>query len=104
MKKLLVLVGLIVLVGCATTQQRTTYNTLYSVEQTAMTSYDAYLDLVVKGKVATNDVPRVSRAFDAFQAQMQFAVKQSQYNWTNIAPADVTSALSNLVWTIQTAK
>jgi hypothetical protein len=82
--------GLSLLVsGCRTSQQQAAFNTLYSVEHVTVSAYDGYLDLVVTGKVSTNDVPRVSKSFNTFQASFLIALDAAQYNTNALAPASL---------------
>src|SRR5262245_42229140 len=90
--------------GCTTTQKTATYKTLYSVEKSIMASYDAYLDLVVAGKVKTNSVPQVSVAFNTAQRAMQMALAGAQFNTTNPPTAEVIAAAANLAVAIEQAK
>lgn len=73
MKKLIPLLALLFIVGCAS-QSKTIYNTLSSIQITTSGAYNAYLDLVVQGKLSTNSVPVVSRDYTAFQAAWNGAV------------------------------
>lgn len=73
--------------GCGTTKQKAAYNTLYSVEQTAVAAYDSYISQVIAGNVKTNGVPAVSKAFNKFQAASIVALDAVQWN-TN-APASL---------------
>lgn len=91
-------------IGCSTSAQRITYNTLASVGATANSAYSAYLDLVVKGSVKTNDVPKVSAAYNTFEMAFAAAISAAQFNPTNPAPANVTDLANNLLSAISAAK
>lgn len=65
---------LLVLVACTMTPMRKTYNTIYSVEAVTSAAVDGYFDSVAKGKVKTNGVPVVAKAYDGFQAVVHEAV------------------------------
>ena len=75
--------------GCTSSQQRVAFNTLYSVEQTTTAAVDAYDSQVIKGSVPTNDVPRVSAAFNTFQAAFLIALDAARYNTNAIAPPNL---------------
>lgn len=83
--KVFVSLGLAFALGCAS---MTAYKSLGATELTVSSAYTAYTDLVIQGKVPTNDVPRVSHAFNSFQAGMSAAVIAAQFN-TN-APSNQT--------------
>ncbi len=103
MKKLIssILVGLI-LIGCTTSQQRTTYNTLASVEATATATVDGYYLACAKGFADTNGIPLVTRSYNKFQGVMQVAVLVAQNNTNALAPANVMEELSTVVQTVAT--
>lgn len=72
---------------CNTSQQKASYNTLYSLEKTTVAAYDGYLSAVVQGVASTNEVPRVSRMFNAFQKHMGDSVTLVQGS-TNAMPTE----------------
>jgi hypothetical protein len=89
--------------SCTTSQQTTAYKTLYGLEVATTGAYDAYSKAVIAGSVPTNDVPKVSHAFNDFQAGMQAAVVAVQNNTNALAPANLVSesdAVINLITTI----
>ena len=91
-------------VNCTTTQKKTAYNTLYSLELTTTASYQGYLTSVVKGTIPTNNVPKVSAVYNKFQLGMTEAVTVAQFNWTNLAPATVVGLASDVLNAILEAK
>ena len=95
-----------VFAGCSlftgTTAQRTEYNTIFSVEQTASLTVDGYYALVIKGVVPTNDVPQVSHLFSDIQAAGTLAAAGSQNGTNALAPASLTAELSSLTTLITT--
>lgn len=103
MKNLVALLAIVFLIGC-TSQQKTLYNTLASVQSVTTGSYNGYLDLVVKGKITTNSVPKISRDYDMFQQIWTGAVILAQWQTNSIAPPQVVTASSNLVYEISVAK
>lgn len=75
-----------IVTGCRTpSQQRKTFNTMWSLATAVDTSYKSYLDLVIAGKVPTNSVPRVSQAYANFQTDFNTALVLVSFN-TNAAP------------------
>lgn len=102
MKKLsiLVLSTALLIVGCTTSQQRTTFNTLGSVEATATATVDGYYLATVKGLADTNGIPVVTKAYNDFQGVMQTAVVFAQNNTNALAPANVMQELSSVVSTV----
>ena len=79
--------------GCRTqTPQQVAYKTIYSVQSTTVAAYDEYIANVIAGRVPTNGVPDVSKAFNSFQAATLVALDGAQWN-TN---APVTSQVSQL--------
>jgi hypothetical protein len=90
--------------GCTSTQQRVAFNTLYSVEQTTTAALNSYDTLVIKGSVPTNDVPRISAAYNTFQAAFLVALDAAQFNTNAIAPPALIvegQDVVNLITTIQ---
>lgn len=106
MKKLFAVLGLVALlvVACTTTQKTVTYQTLNGVEVTTTAAYDGYIQTVIDGKTPTNDVPKVSHAYNTFQDRMNIAVIEAQYNWTNLAPNDVILLANKVLTAISEAK
>lgn len=109
MKQLLTILSLFIacLIGCTTTQQSVTYKTLFGLETATVGAYDAYSASVIKGAIATNDVPKVSHVFNDFQASMQVAIVAAQNNTNALAPASLvqeSDAVINLITTITGAK
>lgn len=106
MKKL-ILSLLIVCAGCTATQQKVTYNTIYSVEVSTKAAYDSYLTLVVKGQTTTNFVPQVTKVFNDFQAGAILATVATQNNTNALAPSsliDEANAVINLINVVKGAK
>lgn len=110
MKPLVITLSLIftiIVIGCNTTQQGKTLNSLSTLEQATTAAYDSYITLVVKGSVGTNDVPTVSKAFNDFQAAMVLATVAVQANTNALAPQnliDESVAVINLISTIEGKK
>lgn len=80
----------IVLTGCKTPSvQKQSVTTLWSLGKTVDTTYRAYLDLVIAGKLPTNSVPKVSQAYGTFQKAFKVGVELVASN-TNAFPPQVT--------------
>lgn len=104
-KSLIALIGAAALiVACTTTQQRVVYNSLYTLETGTTSAYDAFLDQVVAGKIAVQKVPPVAHAYNDFQAGMGIAVAAAAYNWTAVAPTNVTALATRVLTEISTAR
>ncbi len=92
-----------VITGCSTTQQRASYNTLYSVGQSVNTAYKNYIDLVIQGAVKTNNVPAISKAYNAFQAEFLVAVEIMALTTNAPPPAKLVGEAEALTVTITEA-
>lgn len=101
---LLFLLPAFLLTGCTATQQRVSYNTLFSVEHSVSAAVDAYDGAVISGSVPTNAVPLVSRAFNQFQASMLIALDAVQFNTNAIAPPALAVEAQDLIHLITTIK
>lgn len=88
--------------GCTTSQQRTNYNTLASVEATATATVQGYYVACAKGFADTNGIPRVTKAYNEFQGVMQVAVVFAQNNSNALASASVMQELSAVVSAVAT--
>ncbi len=89
---------------CNPSQRKYAYQTVYSLEQTTAATYRGYLSAVATGQAPTNDVPRISHLFDAFQ-QHVWDVSNSIQNSTNgLAPSDLVVQAADLVATIESIK
>ena len=94
MKKLLMTVLCAAFVVGCTTTARTRYNTLATVQATTSKAVEGYFDLVIKGKLPTNNVPRVTKAYDTYLVIWGAAVDVAQWNTNTAAPTAVTTASS----------
>lgn len=103
LKTLAAAIAVAFIVGCAT-QSATLYKTLASVQVATSQAYNAYLDLVVQGKLATNSVPVVSRDYSAFQSVWNGAVAVASLGIQAPATQPVTDAAAKVVADIATAK
>ena len=100
----IVLSPIVIVPACSTSQQRQAYNSLYTVGQTVDSAYKSYLDLVVNGKVATNDVPRISGYYADFQRAYGLAVGVVA-TAKNVPPSpEVSSAANRILSAITQAK
>jgi hypothetical protein len=97
----------VVMTGCKTSQQQVVFNSLYTVEHATVTAYDGYVGLVLSGQLPTNDVPRVSKAFNVYQASFIVALDAAQFNTNSLAPASLiieSQDVINLITTIKSTK
>lgn len=101
---LLLLLAALAVAGCTATQQRISYNTLFSVEHSVTAAVDAYDSAVISGAVPTNAVPLVSRGYNQFQASMLIALDAVQFNTNAIAPPSLVVEAQDLVNLITTIK
>lgn len=81
--------------SCKPSQQRVTYNTLYSVSMTVDSAYAGYSDAVVRGQAVYN--VKVAKAYNKFQSALTAAVEAAQMNPQAIAPQNVVD-LANAVY------
>ena len=103
MKKLIPFLALLVLVGCMTAG-RTAYTTLAAIEATTTQAYRSYLDFVVAGQIATNNVPYISKDYNIFKMVWGQAVAVAQWNTNAAAPSDVINASAKVILGVSTAK
>lgn len=104
MKKLLLLLSIATIVGCTSTQQRIAINTLSTTEQSVTAAVDAYDTLVIKGQLPTNDVPKISAAYNKFQAALIVAEDAVQYNTNAITPPALVVEAQDVINLINTVK
>jgi len=92
--------------GCArtVTQERKTFNSLYTLGASVDTSYKAYIDLVIAKQLPTNAVPAVSRDYANFQATFTAALVITEGNKDALAPASVEAAAGQFNATLSAAK
>lgn len=90
--------------GCNTSQQQIAFNSLYTVEHTTVAAYDGYISGVIGGTVSTNGVPRVSKAFNTFQASFIVALDAAQFNTNALAPANLVTESQDVLSLITTVK
>lgn len=84
--------------------QRNAYTTIYSVEQTASAAYDGYVDQVIAGKAATNDLPVVSQRFNQIQIAARIAATASQAGTNGLAPTVLVKEVTDFAAFIATLK
>jgi len=92
------------LFGCTSGQQRTSFNTIYSLESGVTKAYNGYVDLVIKGSVSTNSLPKIKKAFNDFQASELVALDAVQFNTNALAPAALVTEGQDVINLISTAK
>lgn len=93
----------LIFIGCTTNQQATAVKTLGTLESTATAAIDQYYAGVLKGTITTNSMPKVSKAYNDFQAAMVLAVSLVQNNTNALAPSDLIQEGADLVNLINTA-
>jgi hypothetical protein len=89
-------VGLVA-TGCNTTQQRLAYTTLSAVEMTTTAAVDGYYMATIKGIASTNGIPKVSKAFNAFQDSFKIAVDLAQNNTNALAPLPLQQESADVI-------
>lgn len=80
---------------CTPTQQRVTYNSLYTTGLAVNSAYAAYNDKVVAGTATFS--ASVAKAYNDFQAAYNVAVIGAQMNTAAVAPQNVVD-LANSVY------
>lgn len=105
MKKLFLssIAVVILLAACTTNQQKIATNTLFSLQQTTGAAVDTYDSLVIQGKLPTNSIPQVTKAYNQFQAAFLVALDGVQFNTNAVAPPALiieSQDVINLVTTI----
>lgn len=104
MKKIFLSLSLcICILGCTTPQQTATYNSLYTIEQTADNSYKAYVDLIIQGKISTNSLPQVAHIYNDLHGAIILANTINQAGTNYLVPANITMELTELVNLISTS-
>jgi len=93
-----------IIIGCTTSQQTTTYKTLFSLEQTTTAAYDTYLALVVNGQIPTNGMPTIAHAYNTFHAASIVALDGVQYNTNALAPLNLLTESQDIINLIAVAK
>jgi hypothetical protein len=74
--------------GCQTPPSRIAYNSLATTGTTVSTAYQGYLELVLRGQVATNDVPAITAKYREFKASFDAACQLAAYS-TNFTETPV---------------
>lgn len=93
------------LTGCSTPQQRIAFNSLATVQTVTVAAYDGYAAGVVRGTIPADDLSKVSRRFDQFQAAFTVALDAVQYNTNALAPESLqmlSTDLLNLITQLST--
>lgn len=94
-------------ISCSTSSQKTAYNTIATVEQTATLGVDDYYKLVLAGTVTTNGVPAVSKAYNDLQAAAQLAASVAASGTNALATGSLVieaSNLGNLITALEASK
>ena len=85
------------------TVQQQAVKTLYSVHKTVDAALDAYLDLVIAGKLPTNSVPRVTAAYGEFQTAYNANLVFVSMNTNSAAPTLVLDSAAKTIEVIKKA-
>jgi hypothetical protein len=99
-----ILTAVIYVSGCTTNQQKISYNTLYSIENTTTAAYVYYVDGVISGKYSTNSLPKISHDYNVFQAAVGVALDGVQYNTNALAPINLQTEAGDIINLINQAK
>lgn len=83
--------------ACNTTQQRAAFTTLSAVEMTTTATVDGYYKATIKGIAITNGIPKVSKAFNAFQDSFKIAVDLAQNNTNALAPVSLQQESADVI-------
>lgn len=92
---------LVALIGCVTSPA---YKTLYAVGHATDAAVKTYFDLVVAGQVRTNDVPRIAKMYDDFQAAYRAAEAIAEFSPTARANTNITAKAASLIGEVAKAK
>ena len=92
----------VITTGCKAPVQKIAYNTMYSLQQSVVGSYDAYIALVVAGKLPSTNLADVSKKFNKFQTSYLRALDVVQYDMQAFAPAELVAEAGDVVNTINT--
>ena len=91
----------VITTGCKTASvQKQSANILYTLHKSADLALDDYLDLVVKGVIKTNSVPKVMSAYASFQLAFSGAVALVASSSNSIPPQavlDSAAAFASIV-------
>lgn len=98
---LILLFLLCVALSCAT---RGTYNTIAATHAAVKSSYDGYMDSVIRGETRTNDVPIISKGFNLFLSAERVAIDAAQGNTNGPVTADMAAKAGALITDINTKK
>lgn len=99
--KAVLLIGLCFMIGCA---GNVVYKTINSVELATNAAVGGYFDLVVSGQVRTNEVPKVTKAYDQFQIAIRKAIDAAQFNKNAPATPELIAQSTEILNTIAKEK
>ena len=95
----------VITTGCQTASvQKQGANILYTLHKTADLALDDYLDLVVKGTVKTNSIPRVMSAYASFQLAYSGAVALVASSSNAVPPQAVLDSAAAFASIVSDAK
>jgi len=96
----IVLVSIMVIVGCKSPPDRIAYNTIGSIDATATAAYDGYADMVISKQIGTNDLTKVSHAYNDLKHGLLIAATSSAQGTNALVPLNLFSnatELANLI-------
>lgn len=86
--------------GCATTpktQEAIVFNSFQSTWAVAYSTYQAYCELAVQGKVSAEDQRDIDAAWNRFRNVFSFALRSSSNNWNATSPDEVERIKDDLI-------
>jgi hypothetical protein len=90
--------------GCTTSQQTTTYNTLFSLEKSVTAAYSVYVDLVIAGKAPAANLASISQKYNLFQASFKVAADAAQFNVNALADQNLVTLANDVINAITVAR
>lgn len=94
------LLALLYLAGCASAG----YRAVNVVGHTTDAAVKSYFDLVLAGLVPTNDVPKISKAYDEYQSLYRIAIRVARLNPNTPPDTNLTARSRALLHAVAEAK
>lgn len=89
------------LIGCAT---RGTFTTIAATDKATTLAYDGYVDSVIRGETRTNNLPIISKAFDAVKAAERVAIDRASGNTNAPVTGEFSAAAASFINQINNEK
>ena len=86
--------------GCVTTpktHEAIVFNSFQSTWAIAHSTYQAYCELVVQGKVSAADQRDIDAAWNKFRSVFSFALRSASNNWSAASPSEVERIKDDLL-------